>query len=136
MSPMSMEQISIAHYIDNPLVALRGFGRCRSWTRHQVRRALLQDLLGCGGRMVPGYTTKRNRRYAYYVCRRASARDTVDAARDIFGEKNVRFYGGGVPNVFLDGGQATAAKLEQLLNWSSTSCEHVEVLENRCSPGP
>jgi uncharacterized repeat protein (TIGR03803 family) len=36
--------------------------------------ALLQDLLGCGvcgSRMVPGYTTKRNRRYAYYVCRRA-----------------------------------------------------------------
>jgi site-specific DNA recombinase len=36
--------------------------------------ALLQELLGCGvcgGRMVPGYTTKRNRRYAYYVCRRA-----------------------------------------------------------------
>jgi site-specific DNA recombinase len=36
--------------------------------------ALLQDLLGCGvcgGRMVPGYTTKRNRRYAYYVCRKA-----------------------------------------------------------------
>ncbi|MGA3043634.1 MAG: recombinase family protein, partial [Bryobacteraceae bacterium] len=36
--------------------------------------ALLQDLLGCGvcgGRMVPGYSTKRNRRYAYYVCRKA-----------------------------------------------------------------
>ena len=36
--------------------------------------ALLQDLLECGvcgGRMVPGYSTKRNRRYAYYVCRRA-----------------------------------------------------------------
>jgi len=36
--------------------------------------ALLQDLLECGvcgGRMVPGCTTKRNRRYAYYVCRKA-----------------------------------------------------------------
>jgi DNA invertase Pin-like site-specific DNA recombinase len=36
--------------------------------------ALLQDLLGCGlcgGRMVPGYTTKGGRRYHYYVCRQA-----------------------------------------------------------------
>jgi len=42
--------------------------------------ALLQDLLGCGvcgGRMVPGYTTKRNRRYAYYVCRRAQQQGAV-----------------------------------------------------------
>ena len=28
----------------------------------------------------------------------------VEAARDIFGPENVRFYGGGIPNVFLDGG--------------------------------
>jgi len=42
----------------------------------------------------------------------------VKAAHDIFGEDNVRFYGGGVPNVFLDGGRATDAKLEQLLTWS------------------
>jgi hypothetical protein len=42
----------------------------------------------------------------------------VKAARDIFGEDNVRFYGGGVPNVFLEGGQATDAALELLLNWS------------------
>jgi DNA invertase Pin-like site-specific DNA recombinase len=36
--------------------------------------ALLQNLLGCGvcgSRMAPGYTTKRDRRYAYYVCRTA-----------------------------------------------------------------
>jgi hypothetical protein len=45
--------------------------------------------------------------------------DTVKAARDIFGEENVRFYGGGVPNVFLDEGMATDAALERLLNWSS-----------------
>jgi DNA invertase Pin-like site-specific DNA recombinase len=43
----------------------------------QVRKpsgALLQDLLRCGvcgSRMVPGYTTKRNRRYGYYVCCKA-----------------------------------------------------------------
>jgi len=36
--------------------------------------ALLEDLLECGvcgGRMVPGYTTKGGRRYPYYVCRQA-----------------------------------------------------------------
>jgi hypothetical protein len=44
----------------------------------------------------------------------------VNAARDIFGEENVRFYGGGVPDVFLDKGKVTSAKLEQLLTWSST----------------
>ena len=43
----------------------------------------------------------------------------VNAARDIFGDENVRFYGGGVPGVFLDGGKVTTAKLEELLNWSS-----------------
>jgi hypothetical protein len=47
--------------------------------------------------------------------------DTVIAAVDIFGDCNVRFYGGGVPNVFLDSeGMATEAMLERLLNWSST----------------
>lgn len=44
--------------------------------------------------------------------------DTVKAARDIFGAENVRFYGGGVPNVFLDGGMATDTALDKLLNWS------------------
>src|ERR1017187_9974235 len=36
--------------------------------------ALLQELLGCGvcgSRMVPGYSTKKKRRYGYYVCRKA-----------------------------------------------------------------
>jgi hypothetical protein len=45
----------------------------------------------------------------------------VNSAWDIFGTENVRFYGGGVPSVFLDKGKATDAKLEQLLTWSSTS---------------
>ena len=44
--------------------------------------------------------------------------DTMKAACDIFGEGNVRFYGGGVPNVFLDGGRVTDVALERLLNWS------------------
>jgi len=49
-------------------------------------------------------------------------RPVVEAARDIFGEQNIRFYGGGIPDAFLDGGgQATADKLQQLLDWDSTS---------------
>jgi hypothetical protein len=44
----------------------------------------------------------------------------VIAACDIFGGDNVRFYGGGIPNVFLARGRATDAKLEKLLNWHST----------------
>jgi len=43
----------------------------------------------------------------------------VNAAREVFGEENVRFYGGGIPEVFLDGGLATDAKLEKLLAWST-----------------
>jgi hypothetical protein len=45
----------------------------------------------------------------------------VNAAVDIFGNDNVRFYGGGVPDVFLDSGdRPTDATLERLLTWSST----------------
>jgi hypothetical protein len=33
----------------------------------------------------------------------------VNAARDIFGKENVRFYGGGIPEVFLDKGKVTDA---------------------------
>jgi len=42
------------------------------------------------------------------------------AARDIFDPKYVRYYDGGIPNVFLDDGRASVAALERLLNWSST----------------
>jgi hypothetical protein len=44
----------------------------------------------------------------------------VHAACDIFGEKNVRFFGGGVPKVFLERDTVTQAKLELLLTWDST----------------
>ena len=45
----------------------------------------------------------------------------VRAASDIFGPDNVRLFNGGVPNVFLDCGVASDAKLEQLLSWSPTA---------------
>ena len=48
---------------------------------------------------------------------RKSPRSTLEAARDLFGEDNVRFYGAGIPQVFLDGGEVTDSAVERLLNW-------------------
>jgi hypothetical protein len=42
---------------------------------------------------------------------------TVEAARELFGKDHLRFYGGGIPEVFLDGGQATESKMDKLLRW-------------------
>jgi hypothetical protein len=46
---------------------------------------------------------------------------TIKAAKDIFGKENVRFYGGGIPDVFTDETRrVTDRKLEELLDWNST----------------
>ncbi|MFZ4855096.1 MAG: hypothetical protein ACOYL3_01760 [Desulfuromonadaceae bacterium] len=42
---------------------------------------------------------------------------TLQAACDIFGKDNVRFYGGGIPNVFCDGNTASKEKFNRLINW-------------------
>jgi len=47
-------------------------------------------------------------------------RPVIKAARDLFGEKNIRFYGGGIPEVFLEGGRVTADRVGQLVDWDST----------------
>ena len=48
-------------------------------------------------------------------------RITLEAARDLFGEENVRFYGGGIPQVWLDGGSnVTESAVERLLTWSES----------------
>ena len=44
-------------------------------------------------------------------------RTTLEAARDLFGGENVRFYGAGIPNVFLNGGKVTDSAVEELLTW-------------------
>jgi len=49
-----------------------------------------------------------------------SPRTTLESARDIFGRDKVRFYGGGIPQVFCEGEQASSSRLEQLINWNST----------------
>ena len=41
----------------------------------------------------------------------------LEAACDLFGKENVRFYGGGIPNVFLDGGRVMDAAVDKLLTW-------------------
>ena len=48
-----------------------------------------------------------------------SPRTTLEAARDLFGKDNVRFYGGGIPDVFLDGGRVTDSAVDKLLTWES-----------------
>ena len=45
---------------------------------------------------------------------------TLKAAQDLFKTANVRFYGGGIPNVFLDGGTVTDEAVGRLLEWEST----------------
>ena len=46
-------------------------------------------------------------------------RTTLKAACDLFGKKNVRFYGGSIPDVFLDGGRVTDSAVDKLLTWES-----------------
>ena len=46
-------------------------------------------------------------------------RTTLEAARNLFGEGNVRFYGGGTPQVWMDGGDVKLA-VERFLTWSAS----------------
>ena len=44
--------------------------------------------------------------------------DAVTHARDLFGATNVRFFGDGIPEVFLDsGGSISTDAVERLLTW-------------------
>lgn len=48
------------------------------------------------------------------------AKKTIEAAISIFGQENVRYYGGGIPQVFSDGTACDSDKVETLLNWNAT----------------
>ncbi len=50
----------------------------------------------------------------------AAPHTTLVAARDLFGRDNVRFFGGGIPQVFCDGDTASPQRFQQLINWTST----------------
>lgn len=43
---------------------------------------------------------------------------TLKAAQELFGKDSVRFYGGGIPNVFLDGERVTDFAVDRLLKWN------------------
>lgn len=45
-------------------------------------------------------------------------RTTLEAARDLFGRENVRFFGGGIPQVFCEGDTASPLRFQQLINWT------------------
>lgn len=49
-----------------------------------------------------------------------SERETLKAAQELFDKEHVRFYGGGIPNVFLDGGRVTDYAINRLLDWNDT----------------
>lgn len=49
--------------------------------------------------------------------RTQSPHTTLNAALALFDPANVRFYGAGIPQVFLDGGAVTESAVERLLNW-------------------
>ena len=46
-----------------------------------------------------------------------SSRKTLEDVRSLFGEDNVRFYGGGIPQVFMDGDQVTELAFDRLVQW-------------------
>ena len=47
-----------------------------------------------------------------------SEKETLKAAQELFDKEHVRFYGGGIPNVFLDGERVTDSAVDRLLNWN------------------
>ena len=56
--------------------------------------------------------------YPKELKKREGLPDVVADAQALFGEKNVRYYGAGIPQVFLgDGGGVTDAALRNLLHW-------------------
>lgn len=48
-------------------------------------------------------------------------RTTLEAARDLFGRDNVRYFGGGIPQVFCEGDTASPHRFQQLIDWASTA---------------
>ena len=47
-------------------------------------------------------------------------RNTIEATQNLFGKDNVRFYGGGIPQVFSDGAMTSSSAVDRLLRWEST----------------
>ena len=46
-------------------------------------------------------------------------RITLEAACDLFGKENIRFYSGDIPNVFPDGCRVANSAVDKLLIWKN-----------------
>ena len=56
--------------------------------------------------------------YPHEMASHGNLPDVVRHARELFGDANVRFYGAGIPQVFLGaGGQVTEDAVSRLLDW-------------------
>ena len=44
-------------------------------------------------------------------------REVLESVSELLGKENVRFYGAGIPQVFMEGGDVTSAAVERLLVW-------------------
>jgi site-specific DNA recombinase len=89
--------------------------------------ALLQDLLecaGCGKAMVAGYTTKKGRRYPYYVCRTAQKRGArACPGRLVSGRRMEQAV---VKALYQVAGQPGREPLQQALPVDATAWEALE----------
>ena len=64
----------------------------------------------------PGYESRWL--YSEELQNRKPLPDVVTRASEVFGPEHVRYFGGGIPDVFLDGGAAvTRNAIERLLTW-------------------
>ena len=76
-------------------------------TEDPVRCSIVDKADGYGNRWLHGGELERH-----------DLPEAVSTARELFGQDNVRFFGGGIPDVFLDGGaRVTAQAVDRLLTW-------------------
>ena len=85
------------------------FAAHRSGSAGQVKCTVVDKQDGCGDWFGPERLDGRADLYE---------KTALGAARDLFGRENVRFYGGGVPDVFMEGGAVHHRAVERLLVWS------------------
>jgi len=98
-------------------VTYRAFFSARCWRGKQTNESVRCTVVNLDNKHPDWYGPAKLKNQN--TLERSLGGDTVKTAQDIFGQDNVRFYGGGIPNVFLDGGIASDAAIERLLNWSS-----------------
>ena len=76
-----------------------------------VRCSVVDKVEGCEGRWLYGEEIDALER------RQGKLPEGVAASRALFDKENVRLFGAGVPQVFMDGDRVTDRAVEHLLNW-------------------